>query len=172
MQKSLPMSLFPPQGTKRAWLAETGRVSCVVITAPLIDILQRSSHKSHRSFTLLLCTHTLTYTHISSRIYTVEMTNAWIYTEQRQKRERAWEREYYDRVKFNLKVPLETQLASHMQEKEWLCSLIYRELRPWRHSMVRCSASVLQCSLVEPVWDDWMSTGWILLTLLIPWLFI
>lgn len=69
---------------------------------PLIDMLQRYSHKSHRSFTPLLCAHAHVYTHIC----TVEMTNAWIYTEQRNRSERVRETEYYDRVKFNLKVPL------------------------------------------------------------------
>lgn len=38
-----------------------------------------------------------------------EMTNAWIYTEQRNNSEKQWE--YCDRVKFNLKVPLETQFS-------------------------------------------------------------
>lgn len=56
MQKSPPMSFFPPAHQEGAigWNQED-KLSCH--RHPLIDMLQRYSHNAHRSFMLLLCAH-------------------------------------------------------------------------------------------------------------------
>lgn len=139
MQKSPPMSLFP-LCIRRAWLVETSRIGWVHWYA--------SALLSKEFYAIVVYTH-ICRTHID----TVEMTNVWIYTEQRNKSERLWERGSI-MIEWNLISRCPWRLNSLLTlENELLFSLIYRELKPRRHNCASCCFPSF-CTSVQSHWGS------------------
>lgn len=82
--KSPPVPLFP----------------CASRDHHLLKAKKKKSRVAIRACSLTCCSVTPHGARQSLRMHTVEMTNAWIYTEQRNKSETEWEWEYCERVKF------------------------------------------------------------------------